>query len=113
VDDEVDVECATALNRDSCLYRVMQSAAPVDGSLREDPGPLQDAKGVAVDGEYVPSEAVQQNAAGTFPRQAGETSEQPLRILVAHFLHEVQRQLARYLAYMTEQLADGPGLLSV
>jgi len=87
--DEVHVQRTPAMRRHSGLNCVVQRAPPVHRSTGEDPGPLQDAKGIAIDGEHVAPEAVQKDAAGRLPRQTGEASEESLGVHIAHRSHQV------------------------
>ena len=67
VNDEVYVQRTAAMRRHSVLNRVVQRPPPVYSSTGENPGPLQDAKGVAIDWERVAPEAVEKDAAGRLP----------------------------------------------
>lgn len=87
--DEVHVKRTPTMRRHSGLNCVVQSAPPVHSSTGENSGPLQDAKGIAIDGEHVAPEAVEKDAARRLPRKTREARKEPLGVLVAHCSHQV------------------------
>jgi hypothetical protein len=67
VHDKVYVQRTPPMRGHNVLNCVVHNAPPVHSTTGENPGPLQDAKGIAIDRQHFAPEAVEKDAAGRLP----------------------------------------------
>jgi hypothetical protein len=113
MDNQVDVTPASPYGLDRVLQCVVQREPPIDGGQRDDAGPLQNAKGVHVDGKDLAIQTIEKNAPGALPRKAGKLGENALRVGIRDFTERIERQLSELTIHSLEEALDSPRLLAV